>query len=125
MELEPEIIDDAKSINPKSGSEIVFDDVWFRYKKDTPWVLKGVNFSIKSGEKIALVGENGAGKSTLIKLLVRFYDPDKGRVTVGKDDMKDISVSQWRMKMAILFWKIQVEQDYIRSRCISIYSFLI
>ena len=62
----------------RHGIEVA--DVWFRYGPDLPWVLRGVSCLIPPGQSLALVGHNGAGKSTLIKLLCRFYDPDRGRI---------------------------------------------
>ena len=59
-------------------------DVWFRYGQDQPWVLRGVDLVIPHGAAVALVGLNGAGKSTLVKLLCRFYDPDRGRDPLGR-----------------------------------------
>ena len=66
----------AKSQNSESG-EIQFDNVWFAYKQDE-YVLQNLNFTIKSGEKVALVGPTGAGKSSIIRLLCRLYDPPEG-----------------------------------------------
>ena len=104
LNLTPDIEDMTKT-NKIMGNvdSIKFTDVKFRYRKDNPWVLKGVNFEIKEGEKIALVGENGAGKSTLIKLIARFYDPTRGAVTVSGENLKEIDVLSWRNKLAILF----------------------
>lgn len=93
---------------PVLDKEIRFEHVWFRYREDTPWILKDVNLKIKPGERLAIVGENGAGKSTLIKLLARFYDPQKGNIFVGEDNLKDISVTDWHRHLAILFQKFEV-----------------
>lgn len=98
----------GKSIT-KVKDEIEIKDIWFRYKDDGAWILKGVNTSFKSGEKIAIVGENGAGKSTLIKILSRFYDPTKGSVIVDGKDIKDINYLSYQQKFAILF---QNFEDY-------------
>lgn len=87
--------------------EIRFEHVWFRYREDTPWILKDINLTIKPGERLAIVGENGSGKSTLIKLLARFYDPQKGDVYIGKENLKDINVGEWHNRLAILFQKFE------------------
>lgn len=89
--------------------EITFDDVWFRYKEDQKWITKGMSFSISPGEKIAIVGENGAGKSTLIKLIARFYDPEKGNIIVNNKNLSKIDADEWRKNLAILF---QEFEDY-------------
>ncbi|WP_043638058.1 ATP-binding cassette domain-containing protein, partial [Nonomuraea candida] len=65
-------------------------DVWFRYGDDGPWVLRGVNLTIPAGAAVGLVGVNGAGKSTLVKLLCRFYDPQRGTITWGGVDLREL-----------------------------------
>ncbi|WP_327353692.1 ABC transporter ATP-binding protein [Streptomyces sp. NBC_01304] len=82
-------------------------DVWFRYDESHPWVLRGVNLFIPAGSSVALVGLNGAGKSTLIKLLCRFYDPDRGSISWDGDDLRDVPPAQLRERMGVLF------QDYM------------
>ncbi|MFF3688574.1 ABC transporter ATP-binding protein [Streptomyces sp. NPDC002187] len=78
-------------------------DVWFRYDDGHPWVLRGVNLFIPSGQSLALVGLNGAGKSTLIKLLCRFYDPVRGSVHWDGTDLRDIAPDELRRRMSVLF----------------------
>lgn len=83
--------------------KIEFQDVWFKYKEDARWALKGINFAVRPGEKIAIVGENGSGKSTLIKLLARFYDPQRGAVLVDGFDARRVDYRSYQAKFAILF----------------------
>ncbi|MHA2055567.1 MAG: ABC transporter ATP-binding protein, partial [Candidatus Hodarchaeales archaeon] len=100
-----------KTVKGKKISDrisISFKDVKFRYQETQPWAINGVNLSIKSGDKIALVGENGAGKSTLIKLLARFYDPQKGQVLINKTNLEDIDNSEWHKQLAILFQQFEI-----------------
>ncbi len=87
--------------------EVVFQDVWFRYRMpptgappdteaDAGWVLKGVSFRARPGETIALVGHTGAGKTTIINLLLRFYDPERGRITVDGVDIRELDPGDLR-----------------------------
>lgn len=82
---------------------IELQDVWFRYRDDLPWVLRGVSLTIHRGSTVAFVGLNGAGKSTIVKLLCRFYDPDKGRILWDGVDLRDVTVGSLRANIGILF----------------------
>lgn len=86
---------------------IEFDNVWFRYGPDNPWVLRGVSFFVPHGATVALAGHNGAGKSTLIKLLCRFYDPVRGHIRWDDADLRDIDIDDLRDRMSVVF------QDYM------------
>lgn len=70
--------------------DIVFDDVCFAYEKDE--VLHDINIKIKQGSTVAFIGESGSGKSTLAKLLVHFYDPTKGTIKIGTQNIQDMSI---------------------------------
>ncbi|MDQ6830174.1 MAG: ABC transporter ATP-binding protein/permease [Gemmatimonadota bacterium] len=85
---------------------IEFDDVAFTYPGGTAPAVEGLSLKIRNGELIALVGENGAGKSTLIRLLLRFYDVDRGSVKVGGVDLRDLDPEALRSRIGVLF------QDY-------------
>ncbi len=95
-----------KNIPAESINDIEFDNVGFTYPGGTEPALEGFNLHIRKGELIALVGENGAGKSTLIKLLLRFYDVQKGAVKISGIDVKDIDPQELRNRVGVLF------QDY-------------
>ncbi len=71
--------------------DIRFEDVHFSYKETE--VIHGIDLEIKEGQMAALVGESGSGKSTLAKLLVHFYDLDSGRITLGGQDLTDMSIT--------------------------------
>ncbi|MGN6393428.1 MAG: ABC transporter ATP-binding protein [Gemmatimonadales bacterium] len=73
-----------------------FEHVWFRYSPSGPWVLCDVSFTAMPGQTIALVGHTGAGKTTIVNLLLRFYDPDRGRITVDGVDIRELSTADLR-----------------------------
>jgi ATP-binding cassette, subfamily B, multidrug efflux pump len=76
--------------------EVRFEGVWFRYSADGPWVLRDVSFVASPGKTVALVGHTGAGKTTVVNLLLRFYDPDRGRITVDGVDIRELSTADLR-----------------------------
>jgi ATP-binding cassette subfamily B protein len=86
--------------NSKTG-EIRFENVWFGYKPDE-YVIKNLDFTIKPGEKVALVGPTGAGKSSIIRLLCRLYEPSKGRILVDGIDIKDIPQADLRRYIGVI-----------------------
>jgi ATP-binding cassette subfamily B protein len=86
---------------------IELDDVWFRYGPGEPWVLRGLSCFIPHGQAVAIVGKNGSGKSTLVKLLCRFYDPDRGRIRWDGADLRDLDVDALRDRISAVF------QDYM------------
>ncbi|MEG4210647.1 ABC transporter ATP-binding protein [Microcoleus sp. S13_B4] len=92
--------ENAKSQNSESG-EIQFDNVWFAYKEDE-YVLQNLNFTIKSGEKVALVGPTGAGKSSIIRLLCRLYEPTRGRILVNHVDIRDLPQAELRRHIGVI-----------------------
>lgn len=99
MDRVSDVLESKATIGNKPGAVplaedsdgIAFDDVTFSYVKGTP-VLKVVSFSIAPGEMVAVVGHTGAGKTTLAALVNRFYDPDLGRILIGKQDLRDVTL---------------------------------
>lgn len=87
---------------------LVFEGVGFRYPGTEKWVLRDLNFHLRAGERLALVGENGAGKTTLVKLLARLYEPTEGRILLDGVDLRDYDLDQLRDAVGIIF------QDYQR-----------
>jgi ATP-binding cassette subfamily B protein len=75
---------------------VAFENVWFRYSETGPWVLRDVSFTASPGETVALVGATGAGKSTIVSLLLRFYDPVRGRITIDGIDIRDLRLADLR-----------------------------
>jgi len=79
---------------PAAG-HIRFEDVWFAYNADD-YVLKGVTFEVRPGERVGIVGATGSGKTTLINLLLRFYDVSKGRITIDGVDIRELDLTDVR-----------------------------
>ena len=88
---------------PAGGVAVRMEDVHFRYpaRADLP-VLRGVTLEARPGERVALVGASGAGKSTIVSLLLRFYDPDSGRVLIDGRDAREFDLAALRGAMAIV-----------------------
>lgn len=82
---------------------ITFEDVWFRYTPDGPWALRGVGLHLPHGRAVGLAGVNGAGKSTLVKLLCRFYDPERGRILWDGVDIRTMPVDELRRRIGATF----------------------
>ncbi len=79
----------------KLKGQVVFEDVSFSYAENAP-ALHSINFSVKPGQLVALVGASGSGKSTIINLILRFYDVTNGRITMDGIDIRDISLASLR-----------------------------
>ncbi len=111
LDLKPQIENDKPDLKPAPDmltDGIEFRHVWFRYPGGRDWVHKDLNFKVRPGEIIALIGENGAGKTTLIKMLTRLYEPTEGEILVDGVDLRDIDPHSWREKIGVIF------QDYVQ-----------
>jgi ATP-binding cassette, subfamily B, bacterial len=93
---------------PASTPDIVFNHVSFTYPDSENAVLRNLNFTIKPGEKIALVGLNGAGKTTLVKLLCGLYRPTEGTVQVGNADLSEYNRDEYYMLLSVVFQDISL-----------------
>lgn len=107
--------DDFENLNVKNLS--------FTYPFSDTEVLHNVSFSVKSGEKIAVVGENGSGKSTLVKLLMRFYDPTNGKISVDNYDLKDINIFDLHKNLSATFQDFSRFKLTLKENVITGYSF--
>jgi ATP-binding cassette, subfamily B, bacterial len=87
----------------------IFEDVGFQYPgSEERWAVRGLNFTLNPGERIALVGENGAGKTTVTKLLARLYDPSEGRILLDGRDLREYDLASVRAAIGVIF------QDFVR-----------
>jgi len=81
--------------------EIEFKDVWFAYNGDE-WVLRGISFKVRPGERIAIVGPTGSGKTSIINLLLRLYDIQRGQILLDGIDIKELNLEFLRSQMAVV-----------------------
>jgi ATP-binding cassette subfamily B multidrug efflux pump len=104
-EIEPlRLCDEVQSSHSIRG-DICFDQVWFSYEEDPQdedWVLRDFSLSIEAGQKIGIVGHTGAGKSTLIGLLLRFYEPQKGRIFIDGRDIRELDRRELRDRIGLI-----------------------
>ena len=79
----------------RRGVSVAFENVWFAYQ-EPQWVLRDVSFRVAAGETMAIVGHTGAGKTTIVSLLLRFYEPQRGRITVDGIDIRQLPLDRLR-----------------------------
>ena len=106
------IPDEGKHAPDHIDGAVSFDKVWFAYNDDE-YVLKDINFSVKPGETLALVGATGAGKSSIINLLNRFYDINRGSIQVDGVDIKEYDLSSLRGKIGVVLQDVFLYSDTI------------
>lgn len=93
--------DEPQLLPERLRGEVRFNDLHFAYVADSP-ILRGITFTIKAGEKLAIVGPTGSGKSTLIRLLGRFYDFDNGQIFLDDIDLNDIRSHDLRQRVGVV-----------------------
>jgi ATP-binding cassette, subfamily B, multidrug efflux pump len=102
LDTEPAVLDaEEPKSRPKFEGRIDLENVWFAYDKED-WVLKDVSFSVKPGQKVALVGATGAGKTSIISLLYRFYDYQKGAIKLDGVPLTQIPVTELRGHLGLV-----------------------
>ncbi len=100
---EVSVIPDTGKEIPKNHEHIEFNNICFSYpSRSKTFALKNFQLRIEPGESIALVGPSGAGKSTVFELILRFYDPTAGVISFGGSDLRDLSLTEWRQKIALV-----------------------
>jgi ATP-binding cassette subfamily B protein len=108
LDTDPEIVDPprAMALPDDVRGEIEFDGVWFAYGTtgdgEPDWVLEDVSFKVGSGEKVAIVGHTGAGKTTVINLLMRFYEPQKGRILLDGVPIDRVRIDDLRTRVGLV-----------------------
>ena len=106
-----------KHLDGRASGRIAFENVWFAYEKlpeedsangtasaeaDWNWVLRDVSFTAEAGQTLALVGATGSGKTTILSLLLRFYEPQRGRVTIDGVDVRDLPLDELRRQVGLV-----------------------
>lgn len=100
---------------PGVHRDISFENVTFQYANNDARAIKGMSLSIPAGKMVAIVGPSGAGKSTIVSLLLRFYDPQKGRITVDGTNLKDFDVYSLRRKIGVVSQDIFIFNDTVKN----------
>lgn len=107
LSQESQICSEKNTAVPKKPQQLSIKHVNFSYVPGKP-ILHDVNLSIQPGQKIALVGYNGSGKTTLVKLLLRLYDPDNGRICYGEHDIRDYQPEEYRHSIGSVFQDFKI-----------------
>jgi len=117
LHIQPEIIDEKDAIEIQSfNHEIVFNDVFFKYEKE--WVLKGVSFSVKKGESVAIVGATGSGKSTILQLIPRLYEVSKGQIVIDGKPLQKYTQKSLRSLISYVPQKPFLFNDTIKDNIV-------
>jgi ATP-binding cassette, subfamily C, bacterial CydC len=115
VDAEPEVTDPPDPLPPTTDHALRFEGVTFRYERDAPPVLQDISFTLEPGKRVAVVGPSGAGKSTLADLLLRFWDPTSGSVTLGGCDLRDLAQTDLRELVGVVSQDTHVFTDTLRG----------
>jgi len=101
LDAVPAVADRAPGLEPADAG-VAFEGVTFAYPGARRPAHVELSFAVRPGERVAIVGPSGSGKSTIARLLLRFHDPDRGRVTIGGRDLRELSLEQVRSRVALV-----------------------
>lgn len=114
LQTKPKITDD-QTLTPALEQGIVFEHVSFQYENAAHPVLHDISFSVKPGETLAIVGQTGSGKSTICSIVARHFDPTSGAINVGEQDLRLLSLSQYRKEIALVPQDVFLFSDTIAN----------
>ena len=114
LDVPPENQGGERSLQRVRG-DVEYRDVTFEYAAEKGRVLRDVNFSVRSGETLAIVGKSGSGKSTLVSLLPRFYDPQSGSVRLDGHDVREYRLGDLRRQVSLVSQDVILFDDTIRN----------
>ena len=115
LEIQPDIINQAEQVTPPLAGDVHFKNVSFTYPDTGIQALKGVNFHLKSGEKMAILGRTGSGKTTIADLLVRMYDVTEGRILIDQQNIQAHDLSSLRQQVGYVTQDIFLFSDTIAN----------
>jgi len=112
LDTEAQIEGSGKNITPEISGDISFKDVHFAYNNED-WVLKGISFDVKKGQKIAIVGATGAGKSSIINLLSRSYEYNEGSISIDGTELRDFDPNYLSRQVGVVLQDVFLFSDSI------------
>ncbi|MFE3505580.1 ABC transporter ATP-binding protein [Kitasatospora sp. NPDC059160] len=116
LDQQPQVADPPRPLRAaRVRGAVAFDGVWFRYPGTARAALCDLSLRAEPGETVALVGASGAGKSTVAKLLLRFYDPERGAVRLDGIDLRDLALTDLREQVAVLWQETLVIHGTVRE----------
>jgi ATP-binding cassette, subfamily C, bacterial CydC len=115
VDAEPEVKDPATTLPIPQDHKLEFEGVGFRYEDEDRFVLEDISFTLERGRRIAIVGPSGAGKSTLVGLVVRFWDPTEGEISIGGCDVHGYAQDDVRASIGVVSQDTHVFNDTLRA----------
>lgn len=115
LDIEPTISNTRRSAKTEATGNIVFKDVAFTYKNTGLQAIKGLNLTIQKGEKLLILGKTGTGKTTIAQLLLRFYEPNAGLISIGGTPIQDFNLQTLRAKISYVQQDILLFSDTVTN----------
>ena len=115
VDAEPEVKDPERPLPLPADRRLELDGVGFRYEAEGPPALQGIAFALEPGRRVAVVGASGAGKSTLVNLVLRFWDPTEGTISLGGHDVRGYAQEELRALFGVVSQVTHVFNDTLRA----------